>query len=133
MDYSEKIYTIVGAAMTVHRELCHDLPEAVYQEALEYEFKDRGIEYAREVRVPIHYKSHTLNKYYLMDFVCFENIILELKSAESITPEHRYQLFTYMRLTRKNYGILINFGEKSLHVERYMFDEITGKCIGFAS
>ena len=133
MDYKEMMYTIVGAAMEVHSELHHELTEAVYQEALEYEFKDRNIEYAREVRVPIQYKEHTLNKYYQIDFVCFNDIILELKSVTAITTEHRYQLFTYMRLTKKPYGLLLNFGEKSLHIERYRLDSATGNCVGFAS
>ena len=131
MNYSEEIFNIVGAAMEVHRELKNNLPEAIYQDALECEFRDRGIKSEREVHVPVVYKGHTLDKYYQLDFLCCDDIIIELKSTSSILPEHRFQLFTYLRLTRKPVGILINFGEASLHVERYRFDPETNDCTGF--
>ena len=118
--------------MDVHGELHSGLQEVVYQEALMYELQDRNIPFEREVHLPIRYKNHILDKYYQMDFVCHENIILELKSVTAFTPEHRSQLFTYLRLTKKPYGLLINFGEKSLHVERYRYDAETDKIEGFA-
>lgn len=133
MDYKEKIYAVIGAAMEVHRVMKHGLAEPIYQEALEYEFRDRAIPYAREVQVPVIYKSHVLDKYYQMDFVCYDDIILELKAAYTLTSEHRFQLFNYLRLTRKPYGILINFGEQSLHVERYCFDPETNECRGISA
>ena len=132
MDTKQQIYDIIGACMDVHGELHSGLQEVVYQEALMYELQDRNIPFEREVHLPIRYKNHVLDKYYQMDFVCHENIILELKSATAFTPEHRSQLFTYLRLTKKPYGLLINFGEKSLHVERYCYDAETDKIEGFA-
>ncbi|MDO5446543.1 MAG: GxxExxY protein [Prevotellaceae bacterium] len=131
MNYKEEIYKIVGAAMEVHKELKHCLPEAVYQEALEYELNERGIKIEREVQVPVVYKKQTLQKYYQLDFLYDDCIILELKSTPSILSEHRFQLFTYLRLTKKPYGILINFGEPSLHIERYRYALETNDCVGF--
>ena len=131
MDIKQQVYDIVGACMEVHRELHPGLQEVVYQEALMYELQDKGIPFEREVRLPIQYKGHTLDKYYQMDFVCYGDIILELKAANAFTDEHRFQLFTYLRLTKKPVGLLINFGEKSLHTERYVYDAATGKIEGF--
>lgn len=128
MDIKDELYQIIGAAMEVHRELKQGLNEAVYQDALELEFRDRGIKYEREVNIPIQYKNHILDKYYRMDFLCFDEVVVELKSAEGITPEHRFQLFTYLRLTAKPFGLLINFGENSLHTERYQYDSVTNDC-----
>ena len=132
MDIKQQVYDIVGACMEVHNELKSGLQEVVYQEALMYELQDRKIPFEREVHLPIQYKNHILDKYYQMDFVCYGGIILELKSVDNFAPEHRSQLFTYLRLTKKPYGLLINFGEKSLHVERYRYDQATDKIEGFA-
>ena len=132
MESKEQIYRIIGACMEVHNELKPGLQEVVYQEALMYELEDRNIPFQREVHLPIQYKNHTLEKHYQMDYVCYDNIIVELKATDTLTVEHRYQLFTYLRLTKKPFGLLINFGEKSLHIERYRYDPATGKLEGFA-
>ena len=132
MEPREQIYAIIGAAMEVHKVLKYGLQEQVYQEALAFELEDRNIPFEKEVHLPIQYKSHTLTKHYQMDFVCYEDVILELKSVEALTAEHRFQLFNYLRLTNKPYGLLINFGEKSLHVERYRYDAASDKIEGFA-
>lgn len=124
MDIKDKFYNIVGACMNVHNDLKSNLIEPIYQEALEYEFADREIPAKREVHIPIHYKSHLLSKHYQVDFVCYDEIIVECKAVTQIVPEHRLQLFTYLRLTKMKYGILVNFGEKSLHVEKYFYNEI---------
>ena len=132
MEPREQLYAIIGAAMEVHKELKHGLQEPIYQEALAFELEDRGIPFQREVHLPVQYKNHTLSKHYQMDFVCYDGIIVELKSAESIISDFRYQLFTYLRLTKQPYGLMINFGEKSLHVERYHYNASTDKCELFA-
>ncbi|MDO5447140.1 MAG: GxxExxY protein [Prevotellaceae bacterium] len=131
MSDEEKIYKIIGAAMSVHSYLKHGLAESVYQEALSFEFKDQEIPFEEEVQVPIIYKNHRLNKYYQLDFLCYDNIIVELKSAAGITSEHRAQLFNYLRITQNVYGILLNFGESSLHIERYQYNPVTNQCEGF--
>ena len=122
MDIKQKFYNIVGACMEVHGELRSSLVEPIYQEALECELGDRGIPFQREVHLPVKYKSHTLSKHYQMDFVCYDDVIVECKAVTQITPEHRFQLFTYIRLTGLTYGMIVNFGEKSLHVEKYVYD-----------
>ena len=125
--YSNTVYKIIGAAMTVHSELNWGLLEPVYQEALHLELLDRGIDNIREQEVPVYYKEHLLEKKYRMDIVVGD-IIVELKSATKLVPAHRAQLCNYLRLTRKPLGLLINFGEESLIGERWAYDADTNEC-----
>ena len=122
------IYDIIGAAMDVHSELKCGLLEAVYAEAMTIELDDRGVEFESEVNLPIYYKGTLMQKQYRMDIVC-RDIVVELKATDDILPEHRMQLFNYLRLTRKPIGILINFGEESLHFEKYYFDQDSNEII----
>ena len=125
--YSNKVYNIIGAAMSVHSELNWGLLEPVYQEALHLELLDRGIDNQREQEITVYYKNHVLDKKYKMDIVV-EDIIIELKSVSCLAPAHRAQLCNYLRLTHKPLGLLINFGEESLIGERWAYDEETNEC-----
>lgn len=125
--YSNTVYKIIGAAMTVHSELNWGLLEPVYQEALHLELLDRGIDNIREQEVPVYYKEHLLEKKYRMDIVVGD-IIVEIKSVTKLVPTHRAQLCNYLRLTRKPLGLLINFGEESLIGERWAYDADTNEC-----
>ena len=125
--YADKVYKIIGAAMTVHSELNWGLLEAVYQESLHLELLDRGIDNKREQEIQIYYKKHLLEKKYKMDIVVGD-IIVELKSVTKLAPAHRAQLCNYLRLTRKPLGLLINFGEESLIGERWAYDVDTNEC-----
>lgn len=125
--YSNKVYQIIGAAMTVHSELNWGLLKPVYQEALHLELLDRGIENVREKEIEVFYKKHKLEKKYKMDIVV-DDIIIELKSVTKLIPAHRAQLCNYLRLTRKPLGLLINFGEESLIGERWAYDADSNEC-----
>jgi len=125
--YANKVYKIIGAAMTVHSELGYGLLEPVYQEALHLELLDRGIANEREIEIPIYYKKHLLEKKYRMDIVV-DDIIVELKSVSGLVAAHRAQLCNYLRLTRKPLGLLINFGEESLIGERWAYNQSTNEC-----
>ena len=125
------IYDIIGAAMDVHSELKCGLLETVYAEAMTIELDDRGVEFESEVNLPIYYKGTLMKKQYRMDIVC-RDIVVELKATDDILPEHRMQLFNYLRLTRKPIGILINFGEESLHFEKYYFDQDTNEVMFYS-
>lgn len=125
--YTNKVYKIIGAAMTVHSELRWGLLEAVYQEALHLELLDRGINNVREQEIEVYYKKHLLEKKYKMDIVV-DDIIVELKSVSELAPAHRAQLCNYLRLTRKPLGLLINFGEKNLIGERWAYDDDSNEC-----
>ena len=105
--YTNKVYKIIGAALTVHSELNWGLLEAVYQEALHLELLDCGIDNQREQEITVYYKNHVLDKKYKMDIVV-DDIIVELKSVTSLAPAHRAQLCNYLRLTHKPLGLLIS-------------------------
>ena len=126
--YKDKVYDIIGAAMSVHRELRWGLLEPIYNEAMHIELSRKGVAHEREVLLPCYYKGQLLEKYYMMDLVAGE-IIVELKSTAAILPAHRFQLFNYMRLTQKPIGLLINFGQSSLYCERYAYNKETNDCV----
>jgi GxxExxY protein len=114
------IYDIIGAAMEVHKTLGRGMFESVYQEALAIEMSQRNMEAEREKQLHLYYKNILMEKTFYADFF-YKGIIIELKSTDEIISEHRAQLFNYMRITKQYRGILLNFGEKSLRAERYLY------------
>ena len=107
--YKEESYHIRGAMMAVHRELGSGFLERVYQDALEYEFKERGIPYEREKKIQIMYKGKPLGEPYRADFVCYGKIIVELKAVKSLEDTHYAQILNYLKATKMKLGILVNF------------------------
>ncbi len=116
--YKNEAYKIIGAAMEVHTVLGSGFLEAVYQEALEIEFKKREIPYARESQVKIIYKDITLKKTYYADFVCYDKIIVETKAIQQLTGIDESQVINYLKATGFELGLLINFGAESLEYKR---------------
>jgi GxxExxY protein len=116
--FKEESYKIIGAAMEVHKELGAGFVEPVYQEALEIEFNRQNIPYGREKNLNIFYKGQKLVKHYLADFVCYDNIIVELKALSELSGEHEAQLLNYLKASKMKLGLLINFGSKSLQYKR---------------
>jgi GxxExxY protein len=111
-------YAIIGAAMEVHRELGCGYLEPVYVEALEIELGIRRIPYRREVSLPITYKGQLLKKFYRVDFVCYDAVLVELKALHSLTPTEDAQLINYLCASRCQRGLLLNFGTRSLQYKR---------------
>ncbi|GAF04947.1 GxxExxY protein [Saccharicrinis fermentans] len=116
--YKEEAYRIIGAAMEVHKELKNGFLETVYQEALAKEFKIQDIPFEKESLINIYYKGEKLGKYYKADFICYGEIIIELKALSDLTKDHESQLINYLKATNKKLGILINFGKTSLQYKR---------------
>lgn len=117
--FPKESYDIAGCMMTVHRELGCGFLEKVYQEALEREFIAAGIPYQREVNLVINYKGQPLKQEYIADFVCYGKIIVELKAVSKLSDIEKAQVINYLKATGYKLGILANFGETSLKVERY--------------
>ena len=126
--HKEVVYSIIGAAMEVHRVLGGGLLEPIYNEALYLELQERGLNCEREKYLPCYYKNHKLEKHYQMDLVV-NDVIIELKSVSEITSAHREQLFNYLRLTKMPIGLLINFGQTSLQGERYAYFKDDNECV----
>ena len=114
------MYDVVGVAMEVHKTLGRGMAEQVYQEAFVLEMKLRGMMVEREKELRLHYKGTLMEKSYYTDFF-YKNIIIEFKSVEEITSDHRAQLMNYMRIAQQERGILFNFGERRLYAERYLY------------
>jgi GxxExxY protein len=111
--FKNESYSIIGAAMEVHRTLGKGFLESVYQESLGVEFKKRQIPFSREHLLELFYKGDKLSKYFVADFICFEKIVLELKSVSFLTNDHEAQVFNYLKATKLNLALLINFGGNS--------------------
>ena len=116
--YPEESYKIKGCLMEVHKELGPGFLEQVYQEALEHEFKKAGIPYEREVHLRIRYKNIILKKEYIADFICYDKIIVELKTVSDIIEIHKCQVLNYLKATGYQLGIIGNFAKKSLETAR---------------
>ena len=119
-DYDNETYAIIGAAMQVHSELGSGFLEAVYQDALEIEFRKREIPFAREERIPIYYSGQKIKTYYMADFVCNGTIIVELKALACISPVEISQVVNYLKATRKPKALILNFGGRSLQIKRLL-------------
>jgi GxxExxY protein len=109
MTENEIAKHIVDAAFKIHTTLGPGLYESVYEIALAYEFNKRGLSFVRQQAIPVVYETIRLEKGFRADFIVEGKVIIELKSVEFISPLHRKQLLTYLRLADKRLGLLINF------------------------
>ena len=111
MTENEIAKVIVDAAYQIHVRLGPGLLESVYETILAYELKKRGLNVVRQVPVPVVYDDLEFEEGFRADLIVEERVIIELKSVEHIQPVHRKQLLTYLRLTDRRLGLLVNFGE----------------------
>ena len=110
MTENEISKIVVGACIQVHRELGPGLLETVYEVSLAHELGQRGLFAARQVPIPIRYGGLQFDEGFRADIVVNDLVILELKSVSQISPAHRKQIQTYIRLSGKKLGLLLNFG-----------------------
>ena len=110
LHHSNESYAINGAAMQVYNTLGIGFLEAVYQEALALEFTKRGIPFEREKELKIYYDGQELKTTYRADFVCYGDIIVEIKAVSDLDNCHRSQVYNYLKATGFKLGLLYNFG-----------------------
>lgn len=110
LRYRDEVYLIVGACLAVHKDKGNGYVEPVYQDALEIELELSGIPHDAQRNYWIHYRNRPLKHTYTPDLLCFDKIIIELKAAKALTDEHRAQLLNYLKVTRLQLGLLVNFG-----------------------
>jgi GxxExxY protein len=106
----EESYRIIGACFDVYKQMGCGFLEAVYQECLEIEFGNQAIAFRPQVELALHYKGKLLKQVYIPEFLCWEKIVVEIKAAKELAPEHRAQVHKYLRATGYKLGLLVNFG-----------------------
>ena len=111
---NELTYEIRGAIFDVYNELGPGLLESVYEEALAFELKERGLIVAKQVEVPVIYKGNELKTPLRLDLLVNDQVIVELKSVEEMKPVFAKQLLTYLKLMDKRVGLLVNFNTSNL-------------------
>lgn len=114
MNENELSEKVIGLAIKVHSTLCPGLLESAYEKALSYELRQAGLVIESQKMVPIQYENITIDEGFRADIIVNNLLILELKSVKRIEDIHLKQLLTYLRLTDKKLGLLINFNEKLL-------------------
>ena len=108
--FKDEVYAIQGAVFDVYKEMRSGFLEAVYQECLEKELRNREIPFESQRELLLKYKGDTLSQKYKPDFIFYDSIIGELKALKEVTNEHRAQVMNYLKATGFRLGLLINFG-----------------------
>ena len=114
----EECYKIIGCCMEVHNELGCGFLEAVYQEALAMIFGEKKIPFIKEKVLDIEFRGKILDKKYIADFICFDELIIELKATDGLANHDIAQVLNYLKATGKRIGLLINFGTTKLQYKR---------------
>ncbi|GAB2488519.1 GxxExxY protein [Algoriphagus taiwanensis] len=114
MDLNDLTFKIRGAAFTIHNELGPGLLESVYESTLAYELMKMGLNVRTQVPLPVIYKEVKLDLGFRIDLLVEDSIIVEIKSVELLHDVHKKQLLTYLRLSKKKIGLLINFNSLKL-------------------
>ena len=108
--FKNECYLIQGAIFEVYKTLGCGFLESVYQESLEIEFDQRKIPFSAQQEISLHYKNIPLKQIYKPDFICFNNIVVELKAATILDSVHDAQVFNYLKATELRLGLFVNFG-----------------------
>lgn len=116
--FKEEAFRIVGICMKIHKTLGMGLKEINYKDAMEIEFVEDAVGYEREKKYAVKYKDYILRNPYVADYVVFDSIILEIKSASAITEPHMAQALSYLAVSGLKLALVINFGERSLSWKR---------------
>lgn len=117
--HGELTHEIIGAAFEVWKALGYGFLEKVYENALAVELKLRGIDIQQQFGIDVDYKNVLVGQY-AADLFAENKVIIELKAEKEYNPKHTAQLLNYLKATGVRVGLLLNFGEKKCHVERFI-------------
>lgn len=118
----EQTYAIIGVAMEVHRELGHGFLEAVYREAFARELRHQSIPFLEECPISVNYKGESLATAYRADFVCYGEVLVELKALGQLSGIEESQVINYLKATGLKRALLINFGTSKLEFRRIVLN-----------
>jgi GxxExxY protein len=118
-----RTYAIIGAAMEVHGILHRGFLEAIYCEALAREFRLREIPFRSQVRCSVEYKGERLGGFYKLDFVCYDDVIVEVKANSVTGPAEHAQVLNYLAVSGHHTALLLNFGRRSLEHHRFVMGD----------
>lgn len=128
MDIIEKYFPlrketdeIIGTGIGVHKYLGAGFLEIVYKDALEYEFRNKKIDFEREKEYIISYKETILPHKFFADFVVFDKVILEIKAKNGIADEDLAQTLNYLKCSGCKVGLILNFGKRKLDIKRVVY------------
>ena len=127
MNENQIAAAVVDAAYKIHTTLGPGLLESVYEATLEYELKKRGLRVAQQVALPVYYEEVKLNIGFRIDLLVNEKVIIEIKSVEALSPVHRKQLETYLRLMDLRLGLLINF---NVELIKHGIQRVVNRLVG---
>lgn len=117
--YKEETYQLIGLCMNVQKSLGYGFAEVIYKDAIEMELDEAAITYQREFELYVKYKGKRLSHNFFADFICFGNIIVEIKSCEKgIIDDHCAQTLNYLRVSENKIALIINFGRRRLEYKR---------------
>ena len=121
--FKDETFKIRGAIYEVYKTIGTGYLEAVYQECLEKEFKLRGIPFVSQPKIEIEYKGEVLERKYKPDFICYDEIIIELKAVSCLLNEHLAQVINYLKACEMELGLLVNFGSyPNVEIRRLIYN-----------
>lgn len=123
MKEDPETYAVLGAAMEVHRELGPGFLEAVYQDAFAVELARLNIPFEREKLLQVRYKGGLLPRFYKADFVCFGGVLVECKAIGQIGKPEMAQTLNYLKVTRSERALIVNFAPPSLEYRRLILTQ----------
>ena len=115
-------FEIIGAAIEVHKELGCGFLERVYRDPLALELSSRGIPFERERVFRVRYKGQVMPATYVVDFLCYDEVVVELKALSTLGPIDHAQVINYLRVSGRRRAVLLNFGGRSLQIKRIVWD-----------
>jgi GxxExxY protein len=118
-----RTHAIIGAAIQVHGDLGCGFLEAVYQEALALELAHQRVPFAAQVELPVTYRGRRLNANFRADFICFDEVIVEVKALAALSGTEEAQVINYLKATGVELGLLLNFGARSLQCRRFVLSK----------
>lgn len=118
--FEEETFKVIGACINVHKKLGFGFKASTYHQALEKEFLNANIPFKKQKKLPIFYDGEPLDTFFIADFVCYDSVLLEIKSVPTILEQMKQQVINYLKSSNIEVGMLINFGEQSLKWKRFV-------------